>query len=89
MKHQCPVCGYDSLREAPRTEAGGGSLEICPACAFQFGVSDDDECYTYDVWRADWVKAGMRWATKQKKPEKWNAVAALAHVTPPKAKRRK
>lgn len=89
MKHQCPVCGLDHLNEAPRSESGGASMEICPACGFQFGVSDDDECYTYDVWRGDWVKAGMKWATKQKKPERWNPVALLEKVMPKKASRKK
>ena len=47
MNHKCPVCGYPKLEEAPRTQAGGGSYEICPSCGFQFGVSDDDRGFTY------------------------------------------
>ncbi len=89
MKHQCPVCGFDHLKEAPRSESGGASMEICPACGFQFGVSDDDECYTYDVWRSDWIKSGMKWATKQKKPEKWNPVVLIERVVPTKKAARK
>jgi predicted RNA-binding Zn-ribbon protein involved in translation (DUF1610 family) len=35
-----PVCGYRALREASRLQGSGGSYEICPACGFQFGVTD-------------------------------------------------
>jgi hypothetical protein len=55
----CPVCGYDGLDEEPRLSAGGGSFEICPSCGFQFGVSDDDEGFTYDAWRKQWIDGGM------------------------------
>lgn len=62
--HACPVCGFNELREAPRGRSGGASFEICPACGFQFGVSDDDDGIGYEEWRADWVERGMVWCSK-------------------------
>lgn len=61
--HSCPVCGFPGLKEPPRSVSGGPSYEICPACGFQFGVSDDDDEIGYDQWRADWVEGGMEWTS--------------------------
>ena len=61
MNHTCPVCAYPGLEEPPRSNSGGGSYEICPCCGFQFGVSDDDDGLTYEVWREHWVADGMLW----------------------------
>lgn len=72
-KHQCPVCGFPGLDEAPRSESGGGSYEICPSCGFQFGVSDDDEGFSEAEWREQWVVEGMPWRSKgQQPPARWN-----------------
>ncbi len=69
----CPVCGYAKLKEAPRSASGGGSYEICPACGFQFGVSDDDDGIDYEEWRADWVANGMEWSSIGiPKPKGWD-----------------
>ena len=59
----CPVCGFSKLKEPPRSASGGPSYEICPACGFQFGVSDDDDEINYQQWRADWVDSGMEWTS--------------------------
>ncbi len=72
MNHTCPVCGYSKLQEAPRSKSGGGSYEICPSCGFQFGVSDDDEGFTYQSWRAQWEKEGMKWSSTTKRPKGWD-----------------
>lgn len=72
MNHTCPVCGYPKLKEAPRSKSGGGSYEICPSCGFQFGVTDDDEGFTYEQWRAKWEKGGMKWSSTQPMPKNWN-----------------
>lgn len=70
--HSCPVCGYPKLHEPPRSASGGASYEICPACGFQFGVSDDDDGITYEQWRADWVENGMEWTSLGiAKPRGW------------------
>lgn len=88
MKHQCPVCGFDSLQEAPRSLSGGSSYEICPVCGFQFGESDEDKGFTYDAWRDGWKKRGMPWSSKQPMPANWNAAKCVLSVTPhPGAKR--
>lgn len=59
--YTCFVCGYPLLNDEPRAKDGGGSYEICPSCGFQFGVSDDDEGFTIEEWRARWIAGGMRW----------------------------
>ena len=61
--YACPVCGFQGLKEPPRGPSGGPSYEICPACGFQFGVSDDDDEISYDQWRASWVESGMEWTS--------------------------
>lgn len=81
MTYQCPVCGYPELTEPPRTE-DGGSYEICPSCGFEFGVTDDDRGYTYEMWRARWIEDGMRWwsAEIEPMPENWNPEAQLRNL---------
>lgn len=71
--HTCPVCGFLKLHEEPRTALGSPSYEICPACGYQFGVSDDDDEISYEEWREDWVARGMEWTSKGiDKPRGWN-----------------
>lgn len=75
----CPVCGYDHLKERPRSE-NGGSYEICPSCGFQFGVSDDDEHYTDEQWRNTWLRAGAHWASAKRPPPGWEPLAQLERI---------
>ncbi len=78
MAHTCPVCGFPSLEEPPRSRSGGGSFEICPSCGFQFGVTDDDSGIGYEAWRRLWLEGGMRWASKAAPPPAgWDATAQL------------
>ncbi|MBK8093887.1 MAG: hypothetical protein IPK32_18395 [Verrucomicrobiaceae bacterium] len=65
--NSCPVCGYDDLAEPARNRTGGASMEICPCCGFQFGVTDDDDGISYDEFRETWISGGMRWQSKGKK----------------------
>jgi hypothetical protein len=78
--HLCPVCGYPDLSEPPRSPStGGGSYEICPACGFEFGVSDDDEGFSYEQWREKWIEKGMPWrSVSQPKPASWDPMKSLA-----------
>jgi hypothetical protein len=88
MKYQCLACDYPNLSEPPRSEYGGGSFEICPACGFQFGVNDDDEGISYDKWRSDWEKKGMPWSSGAiKRPETWNPVSRAQAKTAAPAKK--
>lgn len=81
-RYECPVCGYGGLSELPRSDAGGGSFEICPSCGFQFGVSDDDAGWTYESWRAAWVLGGMQWSSvSEVEPGEWNPESQLRAVT--------
>lgn len=80
-QHTCPVCGYDRLQEAPRSKSGGASFEICPACGFQHGVSDDDDGITFEEWREDWISRGMEWSSKGIPcPKSWQPEALLGRV---------
>jgi hypothetical protein len=77
--YTCPVCGYTGLEEPPRSvTTGGGSYEICPSCGFEFGVTDDDQGYRYEAWRARWIANGMKWASAgQSPPDGWEPHDAL------------
>jgi len=81
MKPTCPVCGYPDLREVPRSKRSGGSYEICPSCGFQFGVTDDDQGFSYEQWRATWRSGGMKWSSQQKQPANWDPAAQLARIS--------
>jgi hypothetical protein len=60
---------------------GGGSYEICPSCSFQFGVSDDDRGYTYEIWRQQWIANGMQWDKGYSEPPLgWNPVEQLKQI---------
>ena len=78
----CPVCGWPHLSELPRSEANGGSYEICWSCGFEFGVTDDDLGYSYDDWRLQWVEQGMPWmsAALRPPPDGWNPAAQLRDI---------
>lgn len=78
--HSCPVCGYPKLQESPRSASGGPSYEICPACGFQFGVSDDDDEISYEVWREEWVGSGMEWTSLGIAPPRGWEKQKLAHL---------
>jgi hypothetical protein len=81
MAHACPCCGFPALLEPPRSKSGGASYEICPSCGFQFGVSDDDDGFTYQTWRALWKKRGLPWSSKGiPLPPGWNAKSQLASL---------
>jgi hypothetical protein len=66
---------------------GGGSYEICPSCGFQFGVSDDDDGFTYASWREQWKKRTMPWSSRGiAPPGGWNPEAQLATLRTRKPK---
>jgi hypothetical protein len=76
----CPVCGYPALTEPPYTNSGG-SYEICYSCGFEFGVSDLDEDYTFESWRAEWIARGMPWSSAGRpRPADWDPARQLAHL---------
>lgn len=81
MNHTCPACGYPKLKEEPRSKENGASFEICPSCGFQFGVSDDDEGFTYRQWRERWEKSGMKWSSATKPPKDWNPAKQVSAIS--------
>lgn len=81
MGYTCLVCGYPDLEELPRSNSTGGSYEICPSCGFQFGVSDDDRGFTYELWRREWISRGMLWESVGiERPKDWDPVAQLRNL---------
>ncbi|MCB1215194.1 MAG: hypothetical protein KDK66_06940 [Deltaproteobacteria bacterium] len=80
MEYTCPICGYPNLEENPRSEADGPSYEICPCCAFEFGYDDDDQGYTYDQWREEWISAGMPWRGSKEIPQNWDPKKQLENL---------
>ncbi len=82
VSQTCPVCGYPELEGPPRSPVtGSGSFEICPACCFEFGVSDEDEGYTYAEWRQKWIGQGMPWASVGRAPPSdWDPRLDLARL---------
>jgi len=79
--YTCPVCGFPSLMEPPRGTSDGGSYEICPSCAFQFGVTDDDKGFSYEEWRAAWRREGMPWDRGMTSPPSgWDPAEQLRRI---------
>lgn len=78
MLYVCPVCGYPDLNRDPKSLA---CFEICPCCGFQFNVTDDDEGYTFEQWRAKWIAGGMVWSEDYlSPPANWDPVKQLGNV---------
>jgi hypothetical protein len=84
MTYQCPACGYSGLAEPPRTDSDGGSYEICASCGFEFGVTDDDQGFSYQAWRARWIAAGMPWTSSgiESPPDGWDPAQQLESIQP-------
>ena len=81
IKFTCPVCGYPYLNEPPRSPGGGGSLEICPCCWFEFGFDDDDRGFTYEQWRERWISEGKPWKSPSRRPPpNWDADEQLRRL---------
>lgn len=82
INYTCPVCGYPELDELPRDDESA-SYDICPSCGFQFGVSDDNDGYTYERWRQEWVEKGTPWSSVGiPRPADWNPVAQMRDAPP-------
>ena len=81
----CPVCGCGSLVEPAFNERGVGSDDICPCCAFQFGLDDfpyEDRERLIAEWRERWVAGGCVWKYPSDglPPEGWDPQAQLART---------
>ena len=51
-------------------------MRISTPGGFQFGVTDDDQGVSYDVYREKWIADGMQWSGKGKKASKAQIAAA-------------
>jgi ribosomal protein L37E len=73
----CAACGYPHLRAPQRSASGGASHEICPACGFEPGYTDDDQEITPAAWGRRWKANGSAWFSKGiPQPADWNPTAA-------------
>ena len=79
-KHICPVCGYPELSELPNSLTRGASYEICESCGFQFGFDDDSEGWTFEGWRKEWIKRGMKWSSSNPPPTTWDPEKQLLNI---------
>lgn len=73
-KYECPVCGYDKLKNPIYDEQGNGTYEICVCCGFEFGNDDfPNKEEAYVSWRNRWKENGCKWFSTYTKPDKnWN-----------------
>ena len=54
---------------------------MCPACVFEFGVTDKDLGYTFEQWRQKWIAGGMLWDEGDSEPpEGWNPIKQLQNL---------
>jgi ribosomal protein L37E len=75
----CAACGYPHLRAPQRSASGGASHEICPACGFEPGYTDDDQEITPAAWGKQWKTKGSAWFSKGvSQPADWKPAAAKA-----------
>lgn len=81
--YRCPVCGFLGFPEAPWSEDGRASLEICPSCGVQFGYTDlaagdtAARALAHDAWRARWIADGCPWRGAHPQPAGWDPAAQL------------
>ena len=84
MKHICPVCGFPGLDELAYDENKNGSYEICPSCGFEFGVTDDDQGFSIQDWRKQWIEKGMKWWSEDTEynpqPQNWDPKEQLKNI---------
>ena len=83
----CAACGYPHLRAPQRSASGGASHEICPACGFEPGYTDDDQEITPATWGKQWRSKGSAWFSKGiPQPADWKpAVAKIKKAVAKKA----
>lgn len=73
MRYQCPVCGYNAMKEPPE------AYYICPCCGTEF--ENDDRLKTRIELTRQWVAKGMPWfsrATPQ--PDNWNPLIQMVEA---------
>jgi len=69
------------LKKPPRSEATGGSYEICRCCGFELGYDDEDQGISDNEWRRRWVAKGMLWFSPSRRPPPgWNPVEQLRRL---------
>lgn len=78
--YDCPACGYGGSHSEP-WEYG----DICPCCAYEFGVDDDFDAWGIDPaarWRKHWIETGCTWFFEEasRKPHGWNPEEQLKNV---------
>ena len=70
MNYQCPVCGYNKMKEPPV------DFYICPCCGVEFG--NDDFEFSHAQLREHWIDGGLRWFSSfTAPPPHWDPIAQL------------
>lgn len=78
-RYECPVCGFDGLKEAPIDACGCATFEICPCCGTEFGY--DDATTSHVELRRSWIAQGMPWFSQTTRPPAdWSPVKQLARL---------
>lgn len=73
MSFQCPICGYNRLKEPPE------DFSICPCCGTEFGFDDFE--VSHDQLRDRWIANGMPWFSRYTLPPiNWNPVTQLSNL---------
>lgn len=80
IKHICPICGCDELKEPAWLGDGfGASFEICPCCGTEFGYQDckpEGKKKQYEQWMA----RKYEWHFPQDKPKDWDLDKQLKNI---------
>lgn len=77
--YMCMACGYPGLVDIPRSCGDEPSYEGCPACGFEEGYDNDDQCVSYAQWRDRWIARGCPWSSiGRQQPASWDPAVHLA-----------
>jgi hypothetical protein len=76
---ECRICGYSSITYPWGTDGASPSFEICPCCGVQFG-KEDRTLEAIKAYRAEWIRKGGRWFSKNEKPVEWDMDAQLKNI---------
>lgn len=68
----CLVCGYDKLEKPQYNSHGDPTFVSCDCCGFESGFDDDDQGYTFETYRENWLRNNATWFFPDTKPDVWD-----------------
>jgi hypothetical protein len=89
VPYTCPTCGFPELTDPPYrkngkpdySNEGEPSYDICDCCNYQFGRTDLDEEITFEEYRKEWIREGMKWDKGRTEPPKdWDPTKQLLNI---------